>query len=106
MVDAAAACSCRVLGGSLRVQPPCSSRWSRSRLCGMPAAEQVELEVAGQPLTISSPGKVWFAERGETKLDLVEDVLAVEEPLLRAIGGRPILMERYPDGAAGKPFFQ
>src|SRR3954451_5184021 len=72
----------------------------------MPAAEQLELEIAGHVLAVSSPGKVWFAERGETKLDLVEYVLAVQEPLLRAIGGRPILMERYPDGAAGKSFFQ
>jgi DNA ligase D len=72
----------------------------------MPASEQIEIEVAGRTVPVSSPAKVWFAERGETKLDLVRYVLAVEEPLLRAIGGRPILMERYPDGASGKSFFQ
>jgi DNA ligase D len=72
----------------------------------MPTGEQIEIEVAGRTVQVSSPDKVWFAERGETKLDLVRYVLAVEEPLLRAIGGRPILMERYPDGASGKSFFQ
>ena len=64
-----------------------------------PAAEHAEVEVSGRTVTISSPDKVFFKERGETKLDLVRLLLAVGEPLLRAIGGRPILMERYPDGA-------
>ena len=57
-------------------------------------------------VSISSPDKIFFKERGETKLDHVHYVIAVGEPLLRAIGGRPILMERYPDGASGKSFFQ
>ena len=71
-----------------------------------PAAEHAEVEVSGRTVSISSPDKVFFKERGETKLDHVHYVIAVGEPLLRAIGGRPILMERYPDGASGKSFFQ
>ncbi len=70
------------------------------------SAEHVEVEVAGRTLAISSPDKVFFKERGETKLDHVRYVIDLAEPLLRAIGGRPILMERYPDGASGKSFFQ
>jgi DNA ligase D len=69
-------------------------------------ADDVELEVAGRTVRISNPNKVYFTKRGETKLDLVRYYLAVGEPLLRAIGGRPIMMERYPDGASGKSFFQ
>jgi DNA ligase D len=72
----------------------------------MPPSEPIELEVSGRTVSISSPDKVWFTERGETKLDLVRYFQAIEEPLLRAIGGRPILMERYPEGASGKSFFQ
>src|SRR3712207_1498943 len=64
------------------------------------------LEIAGQDVAISSPGKVFFAERGETKLDLVEHYLRVAEPLMRAMGGRPVLMQRFPDGAGGPSFFQ
>ncbi len=71
-----------------------------------PEAEHAEVEVSGRTVSVSSPGKIFFRERGETKLDLVHYVMAVGEPLLRAIGGRPILMERYPDGASGKSFFQ
>jgi DNA ligase D len=71
-----------------------------------PKAEHADVEVSGRTVSISSPDKLFFKERGETKLDLVRYVIAVGEPLLRAIGGRPILMERYPDGASGKSFFQ
>jgi DNA ligase D-like protein (predicted polymerase) len=47
-----------------------------------------------------------FPERGETKLDLVRYYEAVEGPLLRAMGGRPVLMERYPNGVGASSFFQ
>src|SRR3954462_4221874 len=72
----------------------------------MPASDAVELTASGRTVTISSPEKVFFAERGETKLDLVRYLQSIEAPLLRAIGGRPILMERYPEGASGPSFFQ
>jgi DNA ligase D len=65
-----------------------------------------ELEIAGRPITISSPDKIFFPERGETKLDLVRYYLAVAEPFLRAAGGRPTLMQRFPHGAGGSSFFQ
>jgi len=55
---------------------------------------------------ITSPSKVFFAERGDTKLDLVRYYQAVEEPLLRAMGGRPVLLQRFPNGAGGPSFFQ
>ena len=64
------------------------------------------LEVAGQAITVTSPGKVFFPERGETKLDLVRYYLAVAGPLMRAAGGRPTLMQRFPHGAGGSSFFQ
>src|SRR6185437_5357628 len=69
-------------------------------------AEAHVLDVAGREIAISSPGKVFFPERGETKLDLVRYYLAVEEPLLRVVGGRPTLMQRFPHGAGGSSFFQ
>jgi DNA ligase D len=71
------------------------------------ADEAVEvIEVDGREVQISSPDKVFFAERGETKLDLVHHYLRFAEPLLRAMGGRPTLMQRFPEGASGSSFFQ
>jgi DNA ligase D len=55
---------------------------------------------------ITSGDKVYFAEHGETKADLAGDYLRVAEPLLRAMGGRPVLLQRFPDGAGGPSFFQ
>jgi DNA ligase D len=68
--------------------------------------EEHLLEVAGRELAVTSPDKVFFSERGETKLDLVRYYLAVAEPLMRATGGRPTLMQRFPHGAEGSSFFQ
>ena len=55
---------------------------------------------------ITSGDKVYFAEHGETKADLAGHYLRVAEPLLRAMGGRPVLLQRFPDGAGGPSFFQ
>ena len=64
------------------------------------------LAIAGESVTVTSPAKVFFPERGETKLDLARYYLAVAEPFLRAAGGRPALMQRFPHGAQGNSFFQ
>ncbi|MBW8825630.1 MAG: non-homologous end-joining DNA ligase [Acidobacteria bacterium] len=69
-------------------------------------AADVVLDLDGQQVKISHPDKVFFEERGETKLDLVEFYLAIREPLLAAMGGRPVLLQRFPEGASGKSFFQ
>ncbi|HUR17376.1 MAG TPA: non-homologous end-joining DNA ligase [Acidimicrobiales bacterium] len=61
---------------------------------------------AGRELVISHPDKVFFSERGETKLDLVRYYQAVEGPLMAAMGGRPVLLQRFPNGAEGSSFFQ
>jgi DNA ligase D-like protein (predicted polymerase) len=69
-------------------------------------ADGVEVEAAGRTLTITSPDKTYFSGAGLTKLDLVRYYSAVEQPLLRATAGRPVLLQRFPDGADGPSFFQ
>lgn len=64
------------------------------------------LDLDGTQVRVTSADKVFFDERGETKLDLVEHYLRCREPLLRAMGGRPVLMQRFPNGAGGSSFFQ
>jgi DNA primase len=70
------------------------------------ADEVVLIEAAGREVPITNPGKVYFNERGDTKLDLVRYYQAVEESLMRAMGGRPVLLQRFPNGASGPSFFQ
>jgi len=66
----------------------------------------VVVEAAGREVTITSPDKVFFDSRKETKLDLVRYYQSVEAPLMAAMGGRPVLLQRFPNGASGSSFFQ
>jgi DNA ligase D len=70
------------------------------------AAREELLEIDGREVRITSPDKVFFSERGETKLDLVRHYLRLDEPLMRTMGGRPVLLQRFPSGAGGPSFFQ
>ncbi len=69
-------------------------------------SEETILELDGRDVRITSPDKVFFPERGETKLDLVRYYEAVREPLMATMGGRPVLLQRFPEGAGGSNFFQ
>lgn len=68
--------------------------------------EAVELEAGGRTVRLSSPGKIFFPERGFTKLDLARYYIAVGPGILRALRDRPTTLERYPDGVEGENFFQ
>jgi DNA ligase D-like protein (predicted polymerase) len=68
--------------------------------------DAVEVEIDGHTVRISSPGKVLFEERGDTKRDLVQYYAQVAAPIMRTMGGRPVLMQRFPNGAGGSSFFQ
>ena len=57
-------------------------------------------------VVVTNPDKDFFPEHGETKLDLVHYYQAVAGPLMTAVGGRPVLLQRFPHGAGGSSFFQ
>jgi DNA ligase D len=69
-------------------------------------AEHVIVEVAGRELRVSSPGKMFFPDRGFTKLDLVNYYVECEEAVVRHLRERPTVMKRWVDGVQGEPFFQ
>jgi DNA ligase D len=71
---------------------------------GAAGGEAVDLEVAGRTVRISNPDRVYFAERGETKLDLARYYLAVGDGIVRALRDRPCMLHRFPKGvdAGGK----
>ena len=71
----------------------------------VPARKQL-LQIEGREVAISNPEKVFFPQRGYTKLDLVQYYLAVSEGALRGAGGRPMALKRYVNGAEGEFFFQ
>jgi DNA ligase D len=68
-----------------------------------PAAE---LDVGGYTVRVSSPDRVYFAARGETKLDLARYYLSVGDGIVRALRERPCMMHRFPDGVSGEKVHQ
>lgn len=69
-------------------------------------ADQTTITVAGREVSVSNPGKIFFPERGFTKLDLIEYNLALAGQLINQLRDRPTVLKRFVDGAAGKVFFQ
>src|SRR5213593_3118622 len=68
--------------------------------------ERETFRVAGREVSISNPRKVLFPQAGYTKLDLARYYLAVADGALRAAGGRPNVLVRYPNGVTGEFFYQ
>jgi bifunctional non-homologous end joining protein LigD len=68
--------------------------------------DNVSLSAAGREVLISNPAKVLFPQAGYTKLDLARYYLAVSDGALRAAGGRPNVLVRYPNGIGGEFFYQ
>jgi DNA ligase D len=70
------------------------------------AREQTTIEVAGQEVRLSNPGKLYFPAAGHSKRDLVDYYLAVADAALIHLRERPTVLKRYVDGIDGDPFFQ
>ncbi|MCQ1986959.1 non-homologous end-joining DNA ligase [Arthrobacter sp. zg-Y844] len=73
------------------------------------AREETTLAVPGpegeRQVRISSPGRVIWPDPGITKLDLARYLAEVGEAFIRANGGRPVSLERFPEGIGGEVFF-
>src|SRR4051795_8614059 len=57
-----------------------------------------ELEVAGRTVRVSNPDKIYFPERGFTKLDVVSYYVAAGDAIMRSLRDRPTTLERWPSG--------
>src|SRR5271154_7266788 len=68
--------------------------------------EPVELEVGERTVRISSPDRVYFSARGETKLDLARYYISVGDGIVRALRERPCMLHRFPRGVDGEKVHQ
>ncbi|GAA0468609.1 non-homologous end-joining DNA ligase [Streptomyces olivaceiscleroticus] len=57
-------------------------------------------------VAITRPDKVLFPDDGITKRDVAEHYRAVAQRALPHLRGRPLMMERHPDGIGGRPLMQ
>ncbi len=73
------------------------------------SAKPLVLEVPGpdgvREVRISSPDRVMWPDAGITKGDLATYAVAVAEPLMGALGDRPVTLQRFPEGIEGEEFY-
>lgn len=64
------------------------------------------IEINGKPVQLGNLEKVFWPEKGYRKGDLLKYYLDISNWVLPYLKDRPIVMKRYPDGIAGKSFYQ
>lgn len=67
--------------------------------------DETHVEVGGERLRISSPGRVVFPEQGWTKLDVVNHFVTVAVGATRGIRDRPTMLKRYMQGVTEEPIY-
>jgi len=60
---------------------------------------------AVREVRVSSPDRVMWKDAGITKWDLATYVASVTDGLMRAVGDRPVTLQRFPGGVEGEEFF-
>src|SRR5919201_1284679 len=70
------------------------------------STESLDLSVDGKTVRISSPDRVYFSARGETKLDLARYYMSVGDGIVRALRERPCMLHRFPSGVSGEKVHQ
>lgn len=64
------------------------------------------VRAGGRTVGIQRPDKVLFPDDGITKADLAEYYRAIAPHMLPQLRGRPLMLERHPDGIGGPRFMQ
>ena len=67
---------------------------------------QIDGPEGSREVRLSSPDRLMWPGEGITKGDLAAYVEAVGDPLVRAIGDRPVTLQRFPEGIDGEEFYQ
>ena len=70
------------------------------------SGDAIELSVGERTVRLTSPDRVYFSARGETKLDLVNYYLSVGDGIVRALRERPCMLHRFPGGVDSKKVHQ
>ena len=67
--------------------------------------DEIDVEVGGERIRISSPDRVVFPEQGWTKLDVVNHFVTVGPGAARGISGRPTMLKRYMQDVTVDPIY-
>lgn len=69
-------------------------------------SDRIPIDVDGRVVELSSADRVYFPDRGETKLDLARYYLSVADGIVRALRDRPTMLHRFPKGVTGPKVHQ
>lgn len=72
----------------------------------MSAAQRVSVRVGAQTLSLSNLDKVLWPRDGYTKRDLITYYERVADVAVEHLRGRPLTLQRYPNGIDGEQFFE
>jgi bifunctional non-homologous end joining protein LigD len=64
------------------------------------------LDIGGKPVRVSNRDKLYWPEEGITKGELIDYYRTIAPVILPHLRDRPMSLNRTPDGASGKSFFQ
>ncbi|MGH9715535.1 MAG: DNA ligase D [Candidatus Acidiferrales bacterium] len=70
------------------------------------SADEMTMEIDGRPLRFTNLNKVYFPDDGYRKRDLLAYYFWAAPMIVPFLRDRPLVLRRYPNGIAGKPFFQ
>src|SRR5215475_14099493 len=70
-----------------------------------PSVDNAILDIGGREVRVTNLRKIFWAELGLTKGDLLQYYADVSAVLLPHIRGRAMVMKRYPNGSSGDFFF-
>src|SRR5207245_1715448 len=97
----------RLAEGPHRLRQPTFLRFRKDKApaeCIEPGTPPVTL--APREVPFSNLEKIFWPEEGYTKGDLIDYYRAISSWLMPYLRDRPVVLTRYPDGIAGKSFFQ
>lgn len=70
----------------------------------LPNEEPLLVDVDGQRLRITHPGKVMFPDDGITKAEILQYYASIAPVLLPHIRDRPVIIHAFPHGVTGRPY--
>jgi bifunctional non-homologous end joining protein LigD len=98
----------RLRGWACGEDPETRSRCRAPVRCGarVPTGRRGGADVGGREVVVTHPERVLFPDDGVTKGELVEYYLAVAAAMLPLVAGRPVTLQRFPDGLGRPGFYQ
>lgn len=89
-----------------QLEPPPAPLHAEAPVVSMGRNDKNKSSIEARHVKISNPAKMYWPQDGITKGQLIEYYEQIAEVMLPCLKDRPVILVRYPDGIAGKHFYQ